>query len=180
VLSPETCDLVLKAMVATIQSDAGTGHKLRIPGYTLGGKTGTAQKINKKSGTVEGGGYVSNFVGYVPGDDPKAVVLVMIDNPKRAYYGATVAGPVFVDVAKAVIRRLGIPREGQLPKAEPGQPPAQKADTKERVEAKVASPSSRPINAAPKGPNIQVNARKIPKADSPPPKSTKSESQGGR
>jgi cell division protein FtsI (penicillin-binding protein 3) len=75
-----------------------------LPGYELAGKTGTAQKRNS------GGGYVSNFVGFVPADKPTAIILVMIDHPRKgAYYGASVAGPVFKHMAEAVIRRYQLP-----------------------------------------------------------------------
>lgn len=112
-VSPETAESVMRAMEAVFSSSHGTGKTLRIPGYRLAGKTGTAQKINPETGTVEGGGYVSNFVGFVPADKPKAAILVMIDHPKSGrYYGATVAGPVFQDVARAVIRRYGIEKSG--------------------------------------------------------------------
>lgn len=105
IVRPETTQRVLTYMESVIDSERGTGKTLRIPGFRLGGKTGTAQKIQK--GGMKG--YVSNFVGYVPADDPKAVVLVMIDNPKAGkYYGGAVAGPVFVDIAKAAIRVLGV------------------------------------------------------------------------
>lgn len=109
-VSEETAASVMLSMEQVFESDRGTGHSLRIPGYRLAGKTGTAQKINPDTGTVEGGGYVSNFVGFVPAERPKATILVMVDNPKMGkYYGGTVAGPVFQDVAKAIIRRLSIP-----------------------------------------------------------------------
>jgi cell division protein FtsI/penicillin-binding protein 2 len=101
----ETAVRVLRCMEAVIETDGGTGKGLRIPGYRLGGKTGTAQKVNKHER-----GYVSNFVGFVPSQAPKAVVLVMVNNPKGGnYYGATVAGPVFKSLAEAVIRRYSIP-----------------------------------------------------------------------
>lgn len=110
VVSAETAQLVMKYMESVIQSDGGTGHSLRIPGYRLGGKTGTAEKVNK--GTQ--GKYVSNFVGFVPADRPRAVVLVMIDTPTAgAYYGGAVAGPPFVQIARAVIRRFAIPPSSQ-------------------------------------------------------------------
>lgn len=110
-VEPETAGLVMEAMEAVFTSAHGTGKGLRIPGYRLAGKTGTAQKINKDTGTVVGGGYVSNFVGFVPAEAPRATILVMIDDPKSGrYYGGTVAGPVFQDIAKAVIRRFGIPK----------------------------------------------------------------------
>lgn len=105
IVRPDTAHRMLTYMESVIDSERGTGKTLRIPGFRLGGKTGTAQKIQQ--GAMKG--YVSNFVGYVPADDPKAVVLVMIDNPKAGkYYGGSVAGPVFVDIAKAAIRVLGV------------------------------------------------------------------------
>jgi cell division protein FtsI/penicillin-binding protein 2 len=114
-VSPETASQVMRAMEAVFSSTHGTGKSLRIPGYRLAGKTGTAEKINPATGTVEGGGYVSNFIGFVPAERPRAAILVMIDHPKSGrYYGATVAGPVFQAIAKAAIRRLQIP-----PSAEP-------------------------------------------------------------
>lgn len=107
VLSKEACDYTLKCMEAVVQSDAGTGKSLRIPGYRIGGKTGTAQKIGMKGAN----GYVSNFVGVIPAREPEAVILIMINNPKAGkFYGADVAGPVFTDVAKTVIKRLNIPK----------------------------------------------------------------------
>lgn len=105
-IKPETAKTVLQCMEATIESDEGTGKGLRIPGYRMAGKTGTAQRKRGKGST----GHVSNFVGFLPAQDPKVEILVMIDNPKAgAFYGAAVAGPVFQDLAKAAIRRYAIP-----------------------------------------------------------------------
>lgn len=110
VVKPESAQHVLRVMQSVIESDAGTGKDLRIPGYILGGKTGTAQKVNHQTHSMKGGGYVSNFVGFVPGDKPQAIILVMVDNPKAGkYYGASVAGPVFQQLARSVIRRFQIP-----------------------------------------------------------------------
>lgn len=104
-VSPEVAETMLAYMRKVIDGERGTGKALRIPGYALGGKTGTAQKI-RKAGQA---GYVSNFVGFVPAEEPEAVILVMIDNPRGGqYYGGSVAGPVFVDIAKACIRALAI------------------------------------------------------------------------
>lgn len=104
VFKPETTHIVQNCMEAVMQSGEGTGFTLRVPGYRLGGKTGTAQKINHGMK-----GYVSNFVGFVPSKSPRAVVLVMVNDPKNAYYGATVAGPTFQHLAEAIIRRYAIP-----------------------------------------------------------------------
>lgn len=104
VMREETANRILGFMERVIDSDAGTGKSLRIPGYRLGGKTGTAQKAGS------GHGYVSNFVGFVPAENPKVVILVMVDNPQAGrYYGASVAGPVFKELAGAAIRRYRLP-----------------------------------------------------------------------
>lgn len=105
IVRPETAHEVLRCMESVMSNEHGTGKGLdKIAGYRIAGKTGTAQKIG---GHVKG--YVSNFVGFVPANNPKAVILVMVNNPKGGnYYGATVAGPVFVSLAKAVIRRYSI------------------------------------------------------------------------
>jgi cell division protein FtsI/penicillin-binding protein 2 len=105
IVRPDTAHLVTSCMEAVIESGIGTGKSLRIPGYDLAGKTGTAQKIGKGGSK----GYVSNFVGFVPAKQPKALILVMVNHPTNGnYYGASVAGPVFKDLAMSVIRRYNI------------------------------------------------------------------------
>lgn len=105
VFDADEANFVKGLMVDTIEKDYGTAKKLRIPGYTIAGKTGTAQ-ILKNGGEH---GHIANFVGYVPAEKPKAVILVMVENPTAgSYYGGDVAGPVFEDIAKGVIRRYGI------------------------------------------------------------------------
>ncbi len=104
IVSSETAETMVACLESVIESESGTGRDLRIPGYRLGGKTGTAEKIGAK---VKG--YVSNFVGFVPARNPRAVILVMVNNPKKGYYGGVVAGPAFRDIAKHVIRHFNIP-----------------------------------------------------------------------
>ncbi|MCW5940793.1 MAG: penicillin-binding protein 2 [Fimbriimonadaceae bacterium] len=136
IVRPETAHTLLRYMESVIDSDRGTGKTLRIPGFRLGGKTGTAQKIQK--GGMKG--YVSNFVGFVPAENPKAVVLVMIDNPTAGkYYGGSVAGPVFVDIAKAAIRVLGVSPEAAPTRVGPATHAAAKeAPLRVQVETRVA------------------------------------------
>jgi membrane peptidoglycan carboxypeptidase len=138
-------------MRAVLESERGTGKSLRIPGYEIGGKTGTAQKKNFKTGTMKGGGYVSNFIGFVPAEQPEAVILVMVDNPKGgSFYGSTVAGPAFKSIAQSVIRRLRIP------------PTASMSSTSDEV---VATRSTAIPVAAPrkiKAPEVSVETRALP------------------
>jgi cell division protein FtsI (penicillin-binding protein 3) len=103
-LSEQSCKDVIKGMIAVMENPHGTGYTLRIPGYEIAGKTGTAQKVGSKTH-----GHVSNFVGFVPAQHPRAVILVMVNNPKNKYYGAEVAGPVFKSLASEIIRKYRIP-----------------------------------------------------------------------
>lgn len=151
IIKPETTHQVLHMMRAVLESERGTGKSLRIAGYEIGGKTGTAQKTNLKTGTMKGGGYVSNFIGFVPAEQPEAVILVMVDNPKGgSFYGSTVAGPAFKSIAQSVIRRMRIP------------PTAAMAKSTEEVEA--SGSSAIPV-AAPKkikAPKVSVETRALP------------------
>jgi cell division protein FtsI/penicillin-binding protein 2 len=98
-----------KQMVAalkTVVSTNGTGAKARLPYYTVGGKTGTAQKpIN---GAYVPGRYVASFVGFFPADQPEVCLGVFLDEPKNGYYGGTVAAPVFKAMAERVAAYMGI------------------------------------------------------------------------
>jgi cell division protein FtsI/penicillin-binding protein 2 len=119
-VKPEVAAKVMHLMESVIQSDEGTGAKLRIPGYRLAGKTGTAQKFDKKTHSMAGGGHVASFVGFVPAQSPHAVILVMVDNPQgEQYYGGQVAGPVFRELAQALIRRDRIPPSQVISHAKP-------------------------------------------------------------
>jgi cell division protein FtsI/penicillin-binding protein 2 len=101
-------------MESVMSKEYGTGYKLRVPGYRLAGKTGTAQKTNLKTKKVSGAGYVSNYVGFVPAVNPRVEIMVMIDYPKGEYYGAAVAGPVFQDLAKTMIRYYNLPPDSAV------------------------------------------------------------------
>ncbi|MSO58033.1 MAG: penicillin-binding protein 2 [Thermoleophilia bacterium] len=85
----------------------GTGGEAAIPGYTVAGKTGTAQKPEK--GGYATGKYVASFVGLVPATKPRFVILVMVDEPRGEIYGGVVAAPVFRDIARFVLQYLEVP-----------------------------------------------------------------------
>lgn len=105
VFNPTVAEKVLHMMETCVQSPEGTGHSLRVPGFTLAGKTGTAQKL----GSAQGEKYVSSFVGFVPSKSPRALILVMIDSPSQgAYYGADVAGPVFKGLSKFILQKFNV------------------------------------------------------------------------
>jgi len=120
-LSPSAARRMCK-LLARVTEEGGTGTKARVPGYTVGGKTGTAQKIRPKS---EGGGYypknfTSSFVGFLPVENPEIAIIVVADDPgtytesgrKIKYYGGTVCGPAFSEIASFAVRYLRISPEG--------------------------------------------------------------------
>ncbi|MCL6623768.1 MAG: penicillin-binding protein 2 [Fimbriimonadales bacterium] len=114
VFTPETARKVLKMMERVIQGEKGTGRSLRIPSYRLAGKSGTAQTPDPETGSLRSGLHISSFVGYVPADNPKAVILVMLDKPRSGeYYGAKVAGPVFRQLAQFLIQYWNLPPSGE-------------------------------------------------------------------
>ena len=85
----------------------GTAAKAAVKGYDVAGKTGTAQKIENGQYVKK---YYSSFIGYLPASDPEISILVTLDDPSGgAYYGGSVAGPVFRGVAEKVTQYLAIP-----------------------------------------------------------------------
>ena len=87
----------------------GTGTRAKIPGYTVAGKTGTAQKV--VNGQYSRSEYNASFVGFVPSRDPAFVIVVVVDSPhgRNLYYGGSVAAPIFQRIADAALRHQGIP-----------------------------------------------------------------------
>lgn len=82
----------LKYSLETVVS-AGTGNKTYIPGYKVGGKTATSEKLPRRSGK-----YIASFLTFAPADDPNIITLVLIDEPQGIYYGGQVAGPIMKEV----------------------------------------------------------------------------------
>lgn len=87
----------------------GTASQAAVAGFEVAGKTGTAQKIDPKTRAYSKTAYLSSFIGFVPADAPKLVILVMIDEPESVYWGGKVAAPVFRKIAKQTLRYLNIP-----------------------------------------------------------------------
>lgn len=88
----------------------GTGKNIKVPGYRVAGKTGTAQKAMPGKGYVPGK-YIGSFIGYLPASNPEAVILVMLDEPKAGYYGGVVASQAFSDIASYTMKHLGIKQD---------------------------------------------------------------------
>jgi cell division protein FtsI (penicillin-binding protein 3) len=101
----------LRQMLEGVLAPGGTASEVSVPGYTLAGKTGTAEVA------VDGGysdsQYVASFVGFAPAQDPKLLVAVVVDEPQGNYYGGVVAAPAFGEIAKFALPYLEIPPDQQ-------------------------------------------------------------------
>ena len=108
VFSPEVSRIDRNLMKSVVEK--GTGKNAQIPGYKIGGKTGTAQKAGNKG--YEAGKYFSSFFAFFPVDHPKYAILVTVNEPKGGYYGAEVALPPVKAVFEKLIKYKGITPEG--------------------------------------------------------------------
>jgi cell division protein FtsI (penicillin-binding protein 3) len=107
VVSAETSRLVRSTLGKVVTS--GTGADASVEGYSVGGKTGTAQKYDSRLKSYSSKRYLASFTGYAPHDEPRLVVVVMIDEPKETIWGGSVAGPVFRRVVGRVLRYMNVP-----------------------------------------------------------------------
>ena len=107
VISGETAKK-LKLMLMNATADDATGKAARVPGFPVAGKTGTAQKVNPNGLGYVPGAYISSFAGFLPVHQPKFVIYVAVDSPRKNYYGSAVAAPVFAKVAKFAVRNSGM------------------------------------------------------------------------
>lgn len=98
----------MKIMLTGVTTD-GSGKNAQVDGYIVAGKTGTAQKVNPNGRGYLKGAYISSFAGFIPANDPKYVIYVAVDSPKKSYYGAAVAAPIFSRIASFAVRKAGIP-----------------------------------------------------------------------
>jgi cell division protein FtsI (penicillin-binding protein 3) len=117
VVSESTAKTVMEMLTAVVHTKKGTGKNATIPGYVVAGKTSTAQKANPAGGYFEDQ-YYASFVGAVPADNPRVVILVSVDNPEGGHFGNDVAAPAFARLGERVMTYLGVPRsDGTTPQA---------------------------------------------------------------
>lgn len=108
VISPEVARTVSKLLSENIA--LGTQEAGKVPGYRVGGKTGTAQKVTASGRGYIAGATIASFVGFLPADNPKLCCIVVIDTPQTdGRWGTTIAGPVFNAIAMEAARYMGIP-----------------------------------------------------------------------
>lgn len=90
----------LRDMLEGVLAPGGTASEVKIAGYQLAGKTGTANKIDPTTHEYSQSAYVASFVGFAPAKDPKLLISVMVDEPHGAIYGGSVAAPAFGKIAQ--------------------------------------------------------------------------------
>ena len=110
VISSKTAQQV-KKMMRLVVKEEGTGSKAAMDGYTVCGKTGTAQKALKNQRGYSKNNYISVFAGFAPQDNPELAILVVIDEPRKQYYGGDVAAPAFKTIMAESFNYLNIPPE---------------------------------------------------------------------
>ncbi|MBQ5930383.1 MAG: stage V sporulation protein D, partial [Clostridia bacterium] len=98
-ISEEASKMLAKMLQGVVQE--GSGKKAYLEGFSVGGKTGTAQKF--ENGHIAAGKYVSSFVGFFPADKPQYLALIIVDEPQGAYYGSVVAAPCAKEVFEGII-----------------------------------------------------------------------------
>lgn len=101
IISTETSDIMREILESVVSE--GTGHRTYLPGYKIGGKTATSEKLPRSNRK-----YIASFLGFAPADSPEVMALVLIDEPVGIYYGGTVAAPVIKEVFENILPYLGI------------------------------------------------------------------------
>jgi cell division protein FtsI/penicillin-binding protein 2 len=121
VISPETARDIGDALRGVV-SDRGTAAAAAVPGFSIAGKTGTAQKVDPRGG-YEQGKYVVSFIGYLPAEHPEFVGLVVLDDAHATKpelnYGGLIAGPIFARLAEKAARYLDLEPHEEIRKAIP-------------------------------------------------------------
>jgi cell division protein FtsI/penicillin-binding protein 2 len=105
VISPQTAATLRSFLRAVVVRGTGNPSAV-IPGYTTAGKTGTAQVV--ANGRYEPGAYIASFIGMIPAEKPRYVILVKVEQPRGAIYGGVVAAPVFKDLALEAMLHAGV------------------------------------------------------------------------
>jgi len=108
VMRPEVAAEV-REMLEGVLAPGGTASEVSVPGYTLAGKTGTAEVA--EDGTYSETKFVASFIGFAPAQDPKLLAAVIVDQPQGEYYGGSVAAPAFGSIAAFALPYLGVAPE---------------------------------------------------------------------
>ncbi|MEU5435821.1 penicillin-binding protein 2 [Streptomyces sp. NPDC020719] len=111
VVSEKTARTLAQMLESVVGDEEGTGVKARIPGYLVAGKTGTANRVDPKTGRYHG--YTASFAGFAPADKPAVTVYCAIQNPtKGSYFGGQICGPIYKQVMEFALKTLQVPPTG--------------------------------------------------------------------
>jgi cell division protein FtsI (penicillin-binding protein 3) len=167
----------------------GTGKPAQLDGYSSGGKTGTAQKVDPRTHLYSKTMHIASFAGFAPVNNPVISIAVIMDSPKGDYYGTAVSAPVFAEVAQQVLEYLGVPHDIALkppsttakkeaPAAEDDSAPPPQEDIQALYDAANDLPSDDPLSAAAKkaaataasaAPAVPADAQSSAASVAPPP-----------
>jgi cell division protein FtsI (penicillin-binding protein 3) len=103
----------MKQIMQSVVED-GTGKRAQIPGFSVAGKTGTAQIPNPKSGGYYSDRYIASFIGFTPVQDPAIVMAVVVEAPRVKTHGGSVAAPIFKQIAEKVLFHMGVSPKKEL------------------------------------------------------------------
>jgi len=114
VISPRAAAQIGRMMVQVTEHPRGTGKRGRVEGISVAGKTGTVRKWDRAAAAYSSKKIIASFGGFIPAEEPRLTVFVMVDEPQTETYGGLVAAPVFADIADACVQYLGLPRRGDV------------------------------------------------------------------
>jgi cell division protein FtsI (penicillin-binding protein 3) len=114
IIKPETARAMREMLEMVVSGKDGTAKKAQVPGYRVGGKTGTAYKVENGRYAIPRK-YIGSFVGIVPLSAPRFIIAVMIDEPTEGgHYGGSVAAPTFAKVAENALRAMNVPPDSNV------------------------------------------------------------------
>ncbi|MFF1902140.1 penicillin-binding transpeptidase domain-containing protein [Kitasatospora sp. NPDC058218] len=110
VVGEQTAKTLTEMLESVVTDEQGTGGKAAIPGYRVAGKTGTANRVDPKTGGYRG--YTASFIGFAPADQPRVTVSCVIQDPVNGHFGGQLCGPVFKQVMEFTLKTLQVPPSG--------------------------------------------------------------------
>ena len=107
-ITPAVAHTMNQVLRGVVNGREGTAHLARVADFTIGGKTGTAQMVDPATRTYYRNRLVASFVGFVPAEDPKLVILVVLYNVPHGHFGGLVAAPVFSEIASDALQQMAV------------------------------------------------------------------------
>lgn len=147
----------LSVMLESVVGASGTAQQAAIAGIPVAGKTGTAERYDPTVGGYSG--YTASFVGFAPADKPELVVAVILQNPKKGYYGGSTAGPVFQQVMSYALQKYGIPPTGVQRTPFPLEVGQDAPSTTEKVDPSLIGPDGAGRAGTPSAPRVAVTTQ---------------------